>query len=548
MRRWDWSFAGLVGGLLMVLRCLQLRSTAHRLYDPEWVDFITFSEHLRAGTVVTESVEQFMHTYQHQGASQGVAAVQIGAALLGSVMGPTAWSLHAVTMLAELALVVALALLLRRLTSRRIAALAIAPFVFVPSFVVTWQLLPFGNHSEFFVFPALLALFLAGTPLRERPLWHWLLPLVAVAIGFFLYRVLLAPAVGFALATLLFARGRARILGPVAVGLGLTIAVTMLALAFGRESFTPLLGNLSLLAPRMEPSGAALLDQLQGGWLFKLPRAPRTSNLGLSYPIVLLMGPCLLVLFSLRDRRVLKQPVLVVFALAWAVVGMIMPSVSSALRAEYLLTGVYGLLLCWALLVALPWTLSGSRWLAVGVVSLVLLGGLDSARYIQPSAWQASADYEGVAFWRELGLHWVDPDDVPYFARVVEENRADPAMSFGWLFVDCPWDTSDAAGRVPGGQIADLREGHCEGWKPGELAGHIGDYWALEPALQTGLDTGYMQVGGRFDAAAVGRGAWILCNRDMQRLERALEGLAADQAEAILAGARAEAQLWAGPP
>ena len=548
MRRWDWSFAGMVGAVLAVLRWLQLRSTAHRLYDPEWVDFITFSEHLRAGTIVTENAEQFMHTYQHQGASQGGAAVQIGAALLGSVMGPTAWSLHAVTMLAELALVVVLALLLCRLTSRRVAALAIAPFVLVPSFVVTWQLLPFGNHSEFFVLPALLALFLVGTPLRERPLWHWLFPLVAVALGFFLYRVLLAPALAFALATVLFARGRARILGPIAVALGLVVSVGMLAFAFGRDSFTPLLGNLSLLAPRMEPSSAALIDQLKGGWLFKLPRAPRTSNLGLSYPIVLLVGPCLLALLSLRERRGLERPALVVFALAWAVVGMVMPSVSSALRPEYLLTGVYGLLLCWALVVAIPWTVSGRRWLGIGAVILALLGGLDSARYIQPAAWQGSADYEGVAFWRQLGLHWVDPDDVPYFARIIEEDRAHPAMSFGWLFVDCPWDTSDAAGRVPGGHIADLREGHCEGWKPGELAGHIRDYQGLEVALQTGLDTGYMQVGGSFDADAIGRGAWILCNRDLQRLQRALEGLAADEAEAILAGARAEAQLWAAPP
>jgi hypothetical protein len=363
-----------------------------------------------------------------------------------------------------------------------------------------------------------------------------------------MYRVLLAPTVGFALATALFARGRARILGPIAVGLGLVVAVATLAFSFGSESFIPILGNTSLLAPRMEPSSAALLDQLKGGWLFKLPRAPRTSNLGLGYPIVLLAGPLLLAMLSLRDRRVLKLPVLVVFALAWAVVGMVMPSVSSALRPEYLLTGVYGLLLCWALLVAIPWTMNGSRWLGVGAAVLVFLGGLDSARYIQPSAWQGSAEYEGVAFWRELGLHWVDPDDVPYFARVIEEDRADPAMSFGWLFVDCPWDTSDAAGRVPGGHIADLREGHCEGWKAGELAGHIREYQELEPALQTGLDTGYMQVGAVFNAAAVGRGAWILCNRDLQRLERALEGLAADQVEAILAGARAEAQLWAGPP
>jgi hypothetical protein len=547
VRRWDWPFAALVASVLTVLRCLQLRSTAHRLYDPEWVDFIVFSEHLRAGTVVTENIEQFMHTYQHQGASQGVAAVQIGAAALGSVMGATCWSLHAVTMLCEVALVVVLALLLRRIATRRLAALAIAPVLLVPSFVVTWQLLPFGNHSEFFVLPALLALFLAGGPLRERPLWHWLLPLFVVAMGFFLYRVLLAPALAFAVVTLLFARGRARALGPLVVALGLALSVAALGFAFGRESFSPLLGNLSLLAPRMEPSTSALVDQLTGGWLFKLPRAPRTTHLGLIYPIILLLGPALLALMSLRYRAAVGHPVVVSFAVAWALAGMFMPSLSSALRPEYLLTGVYGLLLCWALLVVIPWPVAWTRLVAVGALALALLGGLDSARYIQPSVWSASADYEGVAFRRQLGLHWVDSDDVPYFARIIKEGRADLSMSFATLFLECPWDTSDAAGRVPGGRIADLAEGHCEGWQDGELAGHIRDYHDLEPASQTGLDTGYMQVGGVFNADAVGRGAWILCNRDLERVERALQGLSTGEAEPILAGARAEAQLWPVP-
>ena len=95
-----------------MLRGLQLRSTAHRLYDSEWVRFITFSEHFSAGTVVTGSLHDFMLAYQHQNASQGVAAVQIGAAFLGTVFGPTMWSLHGVTMLAEALLVLELALLL----------------------------------------------------------------------------------------------------------------------------------------------------------------------------------------------------------------------------------------------------------------------------------------------------------------------------------------------------------------------------------------------------------------------------------------------------
>jgi len=544
MKRWDWPFAASASALLLVLRWLQLRSTAHRLYDPEWVDFITFSEHLRAGTLVTDNLEQFMHAYQHQGASQGVVAVQVGAALLGQVLGPTMWSLHGVTMGAEALLVGLLALLLRRVASRRLAAFGLLPIVFVPSFVVTWQLLPFGNHTEFFFLPALLALFLVGGPLQERPLWHWLLPVLAVAAGFFLYRVTLAPSLAFAAVCLLVGRGRARLLGPLSVVLGLGVAVGMLAIAFGQDTFTPLLGNLSLLAPRMEPSGNSLLGQLSGGWLRALPRAPRGSSLGYLYAIVLLLGPVLLGLLAVRKRKDLQQPALVTYALGWASFGLLMPSLSSALRPEYLLCGVYGMLLCWALVVVLPWQGRWSRPLAAGVLALSLLGAADSSSYVRPGVWGMTADYEAVAFWRKFGLHWVDTDDVPYFARILAEDRADLAMSFGWLFVDCHWDTSDAAGRVPGGRIADLREGHCEGWGPGELAAQILAYQRLEPELKTGLDTGYMQDGGTFNSDAVGRGAWILCNRDLSRLQAALEGLPPQEQEPILAGARAEARLW----
>jgi len=549
MKRWDWPFALAASSVLLLLRCLQLRTTAHRLYDSEWVRFITFSEHLSAGIVETQNLELFMKTYQHQNASQGVAAVQIGAAFLGTVFGPTMWSLHGVTMLAEALLVLELALLLRCLGGRKIAALALAPVVLVPSFVVTWQLLPFGNHTEFFFLPSLLALFLVGRAVHERPLWHWLLPIVVVAVGFFLYRVLLAPALAFAAVCLLFSRGRGRALGPLAVALGLAAAVGLLALAFGRDTFTPLLGNLSLLAPRMELSADALVKQLSGGWLRALPRAPRSSALGYLYPALLLLGPLLLTLLAVVRRKDLREPVLVTFAIGWAVLGLLMPSLSSDFRPEYLLTGVYGLLLCWALVVVLPWGTGWPRWLLAGVLALSLLGGLDSSRYVRPGVWEATADYEAVAFWRELGLRWVDSDDVPYFARILAEGRAHLAMSFGGGdMVNCKSDTSDAAGRVPGGRIAGLQEGHCTGWGPGELAAQILAYkqdYSPETPL-TGLDTGYMHPGGKFDPDAVGRGAWILCNRDLSRLTAALEGLPAEQQELILAGARAEAQLWAG--
>ncbi len=548
MKRWDWPFAAGASALLLLLRWLQLRSTAHRLYDPEWVDFITFSEHLRAGTVVADNLEQFMHSYQHQGASQGVAAVQIAASALGGLLGPTAWSLHGVTMLAEAALVAVLALLLTRLATRSVAALALAPFLLVPTFVVTWQLLPFGNHTEFFFLPALLALFLVGPPAHERPVWHWLLPVFAVAVGFFIYRVILAPSLAFAAACLLCTQGRARLLGPLSVAVGLALSVAALALAFGGDTFRPLLGNLSLLAPRMEPSTDSLLRQLGGGWLRSLPRAPRSSSLGYLYPAVLLLGPLLLAFLATWKRKEQSQSALVSYALGWAGIGMLMPSLSSALRPEYLLTGFYGILLCWALLLVIAWKVRWSRLLAAGVVALSLLGAVDSSSYIRPGVWAMTADYEGVAFWRKLGLRWVDPDDVPYFARIIKEGRAHPAMSFGWDFVDCHWDTSDAAGRIPGGRIADLAEGHCQGWGPGQLATQILDYQGTEPRAQTGLDTGYMQEGAEFDPDAVGRGAWIVCNRDLSRLQAALEGLPQEQQEPILAGALAEAQLWSLPP
>jgi len=542
--RWDLRFAGSATLVLLALRWLQLRSTAHRLYDPEWVDFITFTEHLSQGRVVTDSLEQFFLAYQHQGGSQGVVAIQLGAALFAKVFGPTVWALHAVPMTGEALLVFSVALLLRLRAGRGLATLAILPYILAPSFVVTWNLLPFGNHSEFHFIPAMMALFLVARAPESRPVHHWLLPLLLVAGGVFLYRVNAAPALAFAGASLLLGRGRSRLLGPLSATLGVGLALACLAWIFGVGSLQPPMGNLSIVAPRMEPSSAALMRRVSGAWLMSLPQAPRDVSWGRLYSVLLLMAAPLLAVVLVRARSRSRDTLVMAYVLLWAVLALVVPSLSSDLRPEYLLTAYYGFLLCWALLVT---SSAGRRMVGAAValcLLLAILGGLDGSRYVRPGTWAQSAGYEGVALWRQLGLHWVDPDDAAYFARMEAEGRGHRVMGFGVLFVDCRWDTGDAAGRLPRGWIADLSEGHCQGWGPGELAQHLVTFQSMDPPDRYGLDQNYLQPGTDLDLEALGRGAWVLCNRDLNRLDIALQGLDPKQREAILVGARAESALW----
>ncbi|HCP48308.1 MAG TPA: hypothetical protein DIU15_19875 [Deltaproteobacteria bacterium] len=390
-----------------------------------------------------------------------------------------------------------------------------------------------------------MALFLVSRAPESRRLHHWLLPLVCVAVGVFLYRVNAAPALAFAVATLLAGRGWSRLLGPLSATLGVVLALASLAWIFGAPSLQPPMGNLSIVAPRMEPSGAALLHRASGAWLMSLPQAPRDVTWGRLYAVALLVAAPAMIAVLLRARFRAADTLLMVFALLWAVLALVVPSLSKDLRPEYLLTSYYGFLFCCALLVTSSMGKRGVGAAAALCILLSVLGGLDGSRYVRPGTWEASAGYEGVALWRDLGLHWVDTDDAPYFARMVREGRGHRAMSFGVLFIDCHWDTSDAAGRLPRGKIADLREGHCSGWGPGELAEHVTMFQSLEPADRYGLDQRYLQPDTELDLEALGRGAWVLCNRDMSRLRAALNGLESSQLEAILAGARAEADYWA---
>ena len=133
--------------------------------------------------------------------------------------------------------------------------------------------------------------------------------------------------------------------------------------------------------------------------------------------------------------------------------------------------------------------------------------------------------YDGPAFERVLALENLDADEVPYYADLLAGGRGSR-----WVGVA---SATGAAGcpvqplRMATGDLPDPSASLCDGWGPGQLAAHLTARFdrRLHPA----------------ELRDVGRGAWIVCDRDLDRVAAAVEGLPPGDVDEILKGARAEA-------
>jgi hypothetical protein len=191
----------------------------------------------------------------------------------------------------------------------------------------------------------------------------------------------------------------------------------------------------------------------------------------------------------------------------------------------------------------------------VSLPALALLAGLtvsgasDCARLWAPGGWEVARDYDGVAFFRRLGVTTVDADDVPYLAAMLREERYGEWVGVGLnltatgclitpilpMHGERPFTREQPLG---GGSWAtplpDPTVSRCSGWGPGQLT-----HWIehAEGGLDRPLD---------LDAITqIGRGAWIACERDLDCVAAAIEGLGHKRETVLMAGAREEARLQA---
>ena len=210
------------------------------------------------------SIDRFVYSTTYMSYGQGTMLTSLGTVALTPLLGSSNWALQATTIVAEALSVGLVAILLARVLRFRWALLAVALWLFPPARALTWQLLPFGNHSEFLAVPVALAAFVTLRAPGDRAKWEWWVPGLLIVLGVFFYRLNLAAALAF-LAVALREPGaelRKRVLVMAGAALG--------ALLFVIDSVT---GSLSSAVPKLSAapseflgSSLAIFDQVPVAW------------------------------------------------------------------------------------------------------------------------------------------------------------------------------------------------------------------------------------------------------------------------------------------
>ncbi len=516
------AVSALAAGVLLALRGAQLLSLAPLLYDPEFLQFAGLAVELEGEAGWLDiGLRGVLRDHIYMDFAQGTAWIAVGTALLAPVAGLNVWSLHAVTILSEAAAVALLAALLFRLGGARATALGLAPWLLAPAFAVFWQLLPFGNHTEFLALPLAVALCLTARGRRRPPAWPWFAAALLLAAGVFLYRGNLAAVAALA-ATALWSRS------PGTAALGVGAAASALAIAFGALVAVygiDIVGGWpddDTLLPRVasEVSRLSVARDLPHGF----PGVP--SALGTSLPTLIALGIALAAALAAAIPRPATGDVGLHarrFVALWAAASVAATLVDGDPQPVHRLNALYALLASAALLLSRPVPAPVRR----GAVALLLLlaagGAWDAVGTIHPVAWRTSAGYEGVELWRELRLRRVDPDDLPHWRRLITAGRASPDVGRATHHVEgCSEPLRERLFGPPAAPTAS----ECGCAEPGALGRFLTRDLDADPTA---------------DLAAVGRGAWVFCDRDLEALDRALEGMDDRSREALLAGARDEA-------
>ncbi|MCO4770517.1 MAG: hypothetical protein KDA24_10850 [Deltaproteobacteria bacterium] len=496
-----------VVAVLLVLRSAQLGCMETQLYLGEYAQLGQLAWDLQHGDFVWADAAQFARDYRWFHFAQGTLLIQVLTAAFATFLPPTL-AMHAPSMLAEAASVAVVVLVAGRVLPPRRALLVAAALVLVPAAAVAWHLLPFGNHSEFLVVPALLVL-LVG---EKRTWWRWGLASVVLGLGLALYQAHALTAAAFLGACVL---DRERRWGAVSVVVGgAALAWTALTLlSMPAEGVSEMARYLRDMQPMIEGSP---LDALTNHAIFGAPQS--SWWLALPYRLVLLT-------FGVAAWR--SGTFAGRFPALLALVGTVVPLVVAAGAQRYFLLGFF------ALLLALPAALRASPRLAPLLGVLILGGAVDNARFLQLGGASASSQVDPLAFGPGMGIWWLDADEVPYWRRLFDEGRANPWVGHASYHRTGAHCASHAFGfpALAGGVPPWDRE-RCHGFAPGELA------WTIDSVLGEGAIDGWEEPA-LLDA--LGRGAWIVSQRDLTMLEEALQGAAPHRVEAVMAGARDEA-------
>ncbi len=515
------AMAAGISGAAVALRAAQARSMAHHLYDGEFARLGRTALHMDDGSFHAPTVSQFIHATTYMSYGQGTMATSLGTVAFARVMGTHGGALQATTIAAEALTLFVLVLLLSRVARPLWCAAAVLPWIFAPLLAVTWQLLPFGNHSEFLWVPLGLAWFVAARDPAERPVWHWLLPLLLATLGLWLYRLNGAGLIAFVGVACWSRSWRPRLLaGVVAVVAGVTVVLAFRALAGHVQSDT--------LVPAFEPSLSAIIDGLSRA-VYHLPRVPGD----LDRPWAAVEQTALLLAVPVTATAWLRRPDPAVrlarFASLWGLVALVGPAVAiEQVPPRYFINAFYAILLCLGALLA-----GGAgrrlRWPALAAaMALAGVGAVDGAGWVDRSVWPQTRELDSIRLWDGAGVTAIDLDEIRYWSRIVEEGRGDRMT--GWVS-NCP--TSRCAVHPLRGGVIRPAEESCRGFGPGELAPYV------PQLLQEQPEPGDPPV-----LESAGRGIWIRAQRDTEQARQALEGLPEDQIEQIMRGVLDEARRW----
>jgi len=521
---------------LLVLRACQLLGVGPLLFDWEFVQFGSLALEVEAGTRQLSELWRRPEAWTYMEHAQGTILPIGGTALLVPWFGANIWTLHATSVLPEaLTLGLLLVLLWRRSGSVRVILLAAFAWACVPRGAAVWQMLPFGNHTEFLWVPLAVALLLDLRPRSSAGsgLVAGLIVLL-LGLGFVAYRGTLASG-GALILALTLTHGADGFRRAAAIGVAAScLALWVLHTLTDPQQWEGLrtLRELLVGAPVMDPSSWG--DRI-GRLPQRLPSAPAAvvspwPYLGLVTCVGLITAVQLV--RSAAPQPIARgiaapagtsgRPASLLFLVLWLLASLTMTLAADARYDQYFLQPFYGLLVC--ALVAPTLVEPGSllrRLALLGVLSLGLLGVPDNAELLRPSAWEANRSYRGLALWGQFQMTSMDEDDIPYWDRLA--GRADLRHFVGQGFP--PNDRCGSNLRVGGKlPIPDPGTNRCSCWAEGTLATFVKQRLSEDP--QVPLEQ-------------LGMGAWIGCNRDEASLSAALEGLGPTLKGRIWAGARA---------
>jgi hypothetical protein len=524
------AFVAAFVAALVVLRALELRTVAHLLYSPELFGLGSLAWDLDAGTFKSDaSLWELVSTYQYMPFAQGTLLVQAAAALLGVAFGPNTWAFHSIGIAFEALTIALVATITVRAAGPVLGAAVLLPWLLPPAFVVAWQLMPYGNHTEFLWVPAALAVALS-TDLEQRGRRWWVGIGVLVAVGIVLYRPSGAAAVAFVGAAALGSSRGVRRRLCVAVTAGIATAGVTISVLSSRWSAEPVGGDAgSSFLPRLDPTRAdpARIEEAWGG-AAAFFAAPRVLGGSLPYigvlAVIAAWTAFVMVAGSGPRRRVAT------FALGWCVLALAAPLLFAPPHPEYLLAGFYAVLLGTVGVVGNGAPRWASRGAGLCCLLLAVAGAVDAASLVRPSSWEQTREYDGFGYTYELALYNLDVDEIPYLSSLVRDRVGDPWIGFSSK--TGPEGCLAQPLRHGTGPLPDPGEAICPGWGPGRLAAPI----------QALMESASITSG---DLQTLGRGAWIVCDRDLRRTEEALEGLSRVTRGHVLGGAVLESKRWA---